>query len=73
MWGLGQYDYADTSTYIGKWKEGKKHGSGVYWDKHGACLTGTWEKGILQGEGIYDTEAFQLVAKFVKGIPVGDV
>jgi len=73
MWGLGQYDYADGSTYIGKWREGKKHGSGVYWDKVGACLTGTWEKGILQGEGIYDIDAFQLVAKFRKGIPVGDV
>ena len=73
MSGLGQYDYADGSTYIGKWKDGKKHGGGVYWDKLGSCLTGTWEKGILQGEGIYDSDAFQLVAKFRKGIPVGDV
>ena len=44
--GLGVSSYHGTS-FIGKWKEGKKHGQGIFTYTSGKIEEGTWEKDKL--------------------------
>ena len=45
--GYGTWTWADHSTYVGEWKNGKKHGQGIQTRADGAIYhIGTWENGV---------------------------
>jgi hypothetical protein len=40
-------------TYVGEWKDGKRHGHGTYtWPASGTYV-GEWRDGKMHGEGIH--------------------
>lgn len=43
MQGFGTKYYIDGSKYIGEWKDGNKHGEGMWKDKYGKESKGRWE------------------------------
>lgn len=68
----GTFTYCNGDVYIGQWKDGKKHGTGVY-----ACasdstkLKGEWAKGyITSGQWIFPNGTFYS-GKFRYNKPIG--
>jgi len=53
MYGKGIYNYADGTTYIGKFKDGKKEGKGILKWVNGNTYEGEFKFGKMKGEGIY--------------------
>ena len=47
----GTATYPDGSTYVGEWKDGKKHGQGTYTTAGGAKYVGEWKEGKRHGQG----------------------
>jgi hypothetical protein len=45
--GLGTYTYANGNKYVGSFKNGKKHGSGVLYYIDGTLEEGRWENDVL--------------------------
>jgi len=52
--GKGKYvDEDGTIIYQGEWKNGKRHGVGIYKDQEGNEYQGEWQNGKRQGQGRY--------------------
>ena len=45
------YTYPDGTTYEGEWKDGKRHGHGVWTRLDGTMYVGEWENDKPQGQG----------------------
>ena len=45
--------YDNGSTYIGEYKDGKRHGLGIYIWKENSFWIGPWENGERKGKGLY--------------------
>ncbi|EEH58222.1 uncharacterized protein MICPUCDRAFT_16190, partial [Micromonas pusilla CCMP1545] len=43
--------YSNGNAYVGEWKDGKKHGRGVYAWRSGARYDGEWFRGAMHGVG----------------------
>ncbi|MGN7611215.1 MJ0042-type zinc finger domain-containing protein [Magnetococcales bacterium HHB-1] len=43
--GVGTYGYPDGTRYIGEWKDGKRHGQGIFQMKYGGQFTSEWRHG----------------------------
>ena len=43
--------------YLGKYKDGKKHGKGRYTWSDGGIYEGNWKEGKQHGQGTYTTPA----------------
>ena len=48
-----KYQHADGGVYRGEWRDGKKHGLGVYTYPNGAKYEGRWFNNLKQGLGVY--------------------
>jgi hypothetical protein len=46
MDGFGEMIYADSQSYVGKWKDGKYEGKGTLKNKD-SCIEGEWKAGEL--------------------------
>ena len=50
---VGAHAYANGDTYAGEWKDGKKHGQGIYTWADGERYEGEFVDGIYHGEGTF--------------------
>lgn len=57
--GFGIYEKYDGTIYVGQWKDGIRHGSGIQFSPAGARLEGTWRE-----DAFFSDEKFEL-DKFV--------
>jgi len=48
---LGTYYFANGNKYIGKWKNGKIHGTGILYYGDGEKYEGEWANGKMNGKG----------------------
>ena len=55
MDGMGKYEWSDGRTYLGEYKQDKKHGYGLYKWADGRKYDGFWFKGRQHGLGCYFT------------------
>lgn len=46
-------DFVTVANYTGTFKDGKRHGRGVYCYPNGDIYDGDWKKGKKQGWGVY--------------------
>jgi hypothetical protein len=49
--GYGTYTWPSGNKYVGKYKDGKRHGQGTFTWANGTKYIGQWEDGKLQGRG----------------------
>jgi len=49
----GQGEARGADTYVGAWRKGKPHGTGVYRWENGARLEGTFRDGKAEGAGFF--------------------
>jgi len=49
--GLGTYIWPSGHTYVGEWKDGKKHGQGTFTDVSEDKYVGEWKDGKRDGQG----------------------
>jgi len=52
MEGHGAFYYADSSRYVGDWKEDKKDGQGTFYYEDGSIFVGRFENDVRK-EGIF--------------------
>ena len=45
--------WSDGSKYEGGYKEGMKHGRGLYQWNDGSMYDGNWQENKISGEGVY--------------------
>ena len=66
--GWGKYTY-DNGYYSGFWKDGLKHGYGMYkWDASGGKYIGQWENDKMTGYGVYIAKnKDNIIGEFVDG------
>ncbi len=66
--GWGKYVY-DNGYYSGFWKDGLKHGYGLYkWDASGGKYIGQWENDKMTGYGVYIAKnEDNIIGEFVDG------
>ena len=43
--GYGTYRWESGDEYVGKWKDGKRHGQGTFTSANGKILKGEWKNG----------------------------
>lgn len=48
--------HEDSSIYEGEWKDGRKHGYGIYYYGEGDKYEGWWQNGCHHGRGKYTWE-----------------
>ena len=69
--GLGVSSFHGT-TFIGKWKEGKKHGLGTYTSSFGLRYTGEFKQGKRDGKGtLTNPDGEKYVGEFKDGKKYG--
>ena len=51
--GYGTWTYTDLTTYVGEWRNGKKHGQGTLTFPDGATYVGEWKDGNMHGQGTF--------------------
>eukprot|EP00766_Chilomastix_caulleryi_P001345 gnl/Chilomastix_caulleri/2319.p1 GENE.gnl/Chilomastix_caulleri/2319~~gnl/Chilomastix_caulleri/2319.p1 ORF type:complete len:76 (+),score=30.26 gnl/Chilomastix_caulleri/2319:69-296(+) len=51
--GSGRFTDPSGVTYIGEWKDGRKHGQGVVILPTGESFKGIWEDGEIVGMGVF--------------------
>ena len=52
---MGVYTWSDGRSYLGEYKDDKKHGYGIYKWNDGRLYLGNWMRGKQHGLGIYKT------------------
>ena len=45
--------YEAGEKYVGQWKDGMKHGQGIFYWRNGARYEGSWKRDEHHGEGTY--------------------
>ena len=50
---MGQFECVNGESYIGDWKEGHRHGNGVWTNRKGQSYNGEWYKGKGKGHAVY--------------------
>ena len=68
--GLGKMDYANGTSYQGKWKTGLWEGEGLYISDNDSVY-GIWEKGKINGDAICRTPNLYFEGTFVDNVPMG--
>jgi len=69
----GSHAYANGDTYAGEWKDGKKHGQGIYTWADGERYEGRWVSGTKSGIGAYFwNNGDRYEGEFVDGIYHGE-
>ena len=53
MKGIGEYESADGTVYVGSWLDDEKHGLGIKRYKNGDVYEGLWQNGKPEGPGMY--------------------
>ncbi len=68
--GIGTFTWEDRATYQGNWKDGKRHGSGIYTSADGAHMyDGEWQNDVKHGQGfqqLSDGRTFE--GTFIQGL-----
>jgi hypothetical protein len=59
--GLGTYTYANGNKFVGKYRDGKKEGSGVLYYIDGTVEEGYWENDIFVGSNEQNNEINQII------------
>jgi len=62
--GHGAYEYDDGTKYVGEWKDGEKHGQGIYTGKS-CTYDGEWRHGKRHGQGTDSWNASWSYSKYV--------
>ena len=69
--GFGTFTWADNAVYKGHWKDGKRHGSGIYTSGDGLHVyDGNWQDDVKHGQGyqrLLDGRRFE--GTFIDGLP----
>ena len=50
---FGTLTWADGDTYVGEYKDNKRHGQGTYTYANGEKYVGEWKDGYREGDGAY--------------------
>ena len=59
--GLGTYTFENGNKYVGKFKDGKKEGSGVLYYIDGTIEEGKWENDNYVGNNEQNNEIIQVI------------
>lgn len=51
--GAGEFQWFNGEYYVGDWKDGNRHGNGVWTNSHGDSYNGAWVRGKGEGYGTY--------------------
>ena len=68
--GLGKMDYANGTSYQGKWETGLWEGEGLYISNNDSVY-GIWKEGKASGDVIYRTPELYFEGTFIDNIPIG--
>ncbi|HPA73240.1 MAG TPA: hypothetical protein PKY31_13280 [Spirochaetota bacterium] len=73
--GDGTMKYDDGTTYIGRWKDGKRSGEGTLYYPDGRKFVGNWSDDFMHGDGViyYSNGLVERQGRWENGHFTGDI